>query len=106
MYSAVGACPLVQRHHDHTVIGTDGRAVGKRQIVGTGGQTNIVDDQLAVLLGDHLADLVLDSRKHAFRRLDAHSGRRAHMQLNLPTIDERVEIATDGEIHHAAERKD
>ena len=95
--------PLFQRHHDHTVIGADGRAVGKGQIVGTGGQTDIVDDQLAVVIGDHLADLVFDCLEEFLGRLDARSGRSADMQLDLSAIDQRIEIAADCEIHHAAQ---
>ena len=51
---------VFQRHQDHAVIDADGRAVGEGEIVGARRQADIVDDQLAVALGDDLADLVLD----------------------------------------------
>ena len=58
----------LQRHHDHPVIGADGRAVGEGEIIGARRQPDIVDDQRAVLIGDDLADLVLDRLEDAFCR--------------------------------------
>ena len=51
---------VLERHLDHAVIDADGRTVGKGEIVGARRQPDIVDDQRALVLGNDLADLVLD----------------------------------------------
>ena len=96
---------LLQRHHDHTVVGADGRAVGEGQVIGACRQADIVDDELPLVLGDHLSDLVLDRLEDALGGLDARSGRRADMELNLPAVDQRKEVAADKHEHHAAKTK-
>jgi hypothetical protein len=53
--------------------------------------SDIVDDEVAIPLGDDLADLVLDLLKNALRRLDARSGGRA--DVNLAAVDRREEVA-------------
>ena len=70
---------FLQRHHDHPVIGADGRAVGEGEIIGARRKPDIVDDERAVLVGNDLADLVLHRLEDPFGRFDARAGRRAHM---------------------------
>ncbi len=62
---------VFERHQDHAVIDPDGRAVGERQVVRARGQPDIVDDQLALVRWNNLADLVLYLLKDALGRLDA-----------------------------------
>ena len=96
---------LLQRHHDHPVIGADGRAVGEGEIIGACRQPDIVDDQRAVGIRDHLADLVLDRLEDTLGALDARPGGCAHMQLNLAAVDQRIEVAADKDEHHRAKRQ-
>ena len=86
---------FLQRHQDHAVVDADRRAVGEGEIVGARRQADVVDDQLAVVLRDDLADLVLDRLEDALGRLDARAGRRADMELDLAAVDQREEVAAD-----------
>jgi hypothetical protein len=97
---------ILERHQDHAVIDADRRAVGEGQIIEADRQADIVDDQLALLRRDDLADLVLDSLEDLLGLLDARAGRGADVQLDLPGIDDREEVAPDESIHHGAEGKD
>ncbi len=51
---------LLERDHDHPVIRPRGGAVGEGEVIGARRQADIVDDALAVALGDDFPDLVLD----------------------------------------------
>ena len=86
---------FLERHQDHAVVHADGRAVGEGEIVGPRRQSDVVDDQLAVALGDDFADLVLDGLEDALGRLDARAGRGADMELDLAAVDQRKEVAAD-----------
>ena len=96
---------LLQRDQDDAVIDADGRAIGECQIVGTRRQADIVDDQLALALGNDLADLVLDGLEDALGRLDPGSGRRTDVELDLPAVDRRKEVAADQQQHGGAQRE-
>ena len=99
-----GRCvALLQGHKDDAVVDADRRAVGEGEIVGPRRQADVVDDQLSVVLGDELADLVLDLLEQPLGGLDARPGRRAHMELDAAAVDHRKEVAADqGEQHGAA----
>src|SRR4029453_9455273 len=94
---------LLKRHQDHTVVHADRGTVGKREVVGACGQSDVVDDQVAVAVGNDLANLVLDRLEDALCRFDTGSGRRAHVQLNLPTVDGWKEIAAYKQEHQNAD---
>ena len=86
---------VLQRHQDDAVVDADRRAVGEGKIVGACRQADVVDDQVAVALGDGLADLVLDLLEQPLGRLDARAGRRADMELDAAAVDHREEVAAD-----------
>ena len=94
---------FLERHLDDAVVDADGRAVGEGQIVGAGRQADIVDDQLAVLFRNDLADLVLHRLENLLGGFDPGAGRRADVKLDLAAVDERKEVAADQRQHHPAE---
>ena len=51
---------VLERDEDDAVIDANGRAVGESEIIGARRQADIVDDALALVLGDDFADLVFD----------------------------------------------
>ena len=69
-----GAWPSFSDTMDHAVIDADRRAVREGQIIGARRQTDIVDDQIEVVLGNDLADLVLDRLEDLLGHLDAGAG--------------------------------
>ena len=96
---------LLQRHHDHPVIGADGRAVGEGEIIGACRQPDIVNDQRRSVSGTTSRILSSTAWKMPSVRLDARSGGSAHMQLNLAAVDQRIEVAADKHEHHRAKRQ-
>ena len=96
---------LFQRDQNHAVVEAGRGAVAEGVIIGTGRQADIVDDQVAFVLGDDLADLVLHRLENLLGLLDACAGRGAHVELNLAAIDDRKEVAADEHEHGAAERE-
>ena len=78
---------LLRATQDHAVVDADGRAVGEGQIIRARRQADIVDDELAFVLRNDLADLVLDRLENAFGGLDAGAGGRADMKLDLAAVD-------------------
>lgn len=69
-----GLVPLPQRNQDNAVIDADRCPVAEGIIVGSGWQANIVDDQLSLVLGYDLADLVFDRLEDLLGLLDPGSG--------------------------------
>ena len=96
---------FLERDQDHAVIDADRRAVAEGEIVVARRQADIVDDQLALVLRNDLADLVLDRLEDLLGLLDAGAGRRAHVQLDLAAVDDREEVAADEQEQRAAERQ-
>src|SRR5208282_4059759 len=90
---------------DHAVVDSDRRTVTKCIIVGASRQANVVDDKVALVLRNDLADLILDRLKDLLGLLDASSRRRAHVQLNLAAIDYRKEVAADEHEKGAPQRQ-
>ena len=84
---------LLQRDLDHAVIDPDRRAIGECQIVGARRQSDIVDDQAAVVFRNDLANLVLDRLEYRLGAFDAGAGGRANVKLDLAAIDEREKVA-------------
>src|SRR5262249_20683042 len=85
--------PLLESHQDHAVIRADGRTVGESQVVRALRYADVVDNEVSLPLGNDLPDLVLDRLKNGFGRFDAGAGGCANMQLDLPSVDGRKEIA-------------
>ena len=81
-----GSMPVLQRHQDHAVIDADRRAVRKGQIVEASRQADVVDDQLALVCRDDLANLVLDGLEDLLGLFDAGAGRSADMKLDLAAV--------------------
>ena len=67
----------------------------KGEIIGARRESDIVHDQCTFIVGDNLADLVLDVLENPLRGLDARSGGRADVKLDLPAVDDGKEIAPD-----------
>ena len=84
---------LLEGHQDHAVVRANGRTVGERQVIGTLGYADVVDDEFSLPLGNDLANLVLDRLENGFGRLDAGAGGCANVELDLPTVDGGKEIA-------------
>ena len=101
----IGGRPVavLERHLDDAVIDADGRTVGEGQIIGPRRQSDIVDDQVAVLLRNDFADLVLDRLENRLGAFDAGSRGRADVELDLAAVDQREEVAADQRQHHRAE---
>jgi hypothetical protein len=87
----------LERNEYDPVIRPDGRAIAEGEIVRASWQTDIVNDDPAFGLGNHLADLVLDRLEDALCRFDPGSGRSPDMQLYLTAVDQRKEVATHEE---------
>ena len=99
-----GRCmALFERHQDDSVIDANGRAIREGEIVRPRRQPDIVDNQLAVFLGDDFANLVFDRLENPLGQFNSGSGGCAHVQLNLPAVDGRKEIAADQQ-HHGGRR--
>ena len=96
---------VLQLHLDHAVIGPDGRAVGKGEIIGPRRKPDIVDDEAALVFGNDLPDLVLDRLEDPLGGFDAGAGRCADMELDQPAVDEREEVASDEHEHCRPERQ-
>ena len=88
---------------DDAVVDPDRRAVGKCQIVGSRRQSDIVDNEAALLFGNDLADLVLDGLEDRLRAFDAGPGRRANVKLDLAAVDQREKVPPNEPQHHRAE---
>jgi hypothetical protein len=86
---------LLQRHQDHAVIDVDGRSIGEGKVVRPLRHANVIDDQVAIALRDHLADLVLDLLEDALGRFDAGCRRCPDMELDLSAIDVGEEVAAN-----------
>ena len=93
---------LLQRHQDHTIIHADGRTVGEGKIISSRRQPDIVHDQPAFVVRNDFTDLVLDVLENPFRGLDAGSGGRADVKLDLSAVDDGKEIAADRWEQHDA----
>ena len=83
---------LLERHLDDAIVDPDRRAVGECQIVGSRRQSDIVDDQGAVLFRNDFADLVLDRLEYRLGAFDAGSGGSANMKLDLAAVDQREKV--------------
>ncbi len=86
---------FLERDQYDAVVEAGRGAVAERVVVGTLRQADIVDDRLAFVLGDDLADLVFHSLENLLGLFDARARRRAHVQLDLAAVDDREEVAAD-----------
>ena len=96
---------FLERDQNDAVVEAGRGAVAEREIIRTRRQADVVDDQVAIALGNDFADSILDRLEYLLGLLDACAGRRAHVELNLPTVDQRKEVAADEHEQHAAERQ-
>ena len=96
---------LLEGDQDHAVIGVDGRSIGECEIICPLRYPDIVDDEIAIPFGNDLPDLVLDRLEQALGRLDTSGGRCADVQLDLPSVDGRKEVAPDQHQHRSGERE-
>jgi hypothetical protein len=96
---------LFERDQDRTVVDVDGGAVGESEVVWPLRHADVVDDEVAVTGRNDLADRVLDLLEDALSGVDAGRRRGANVELDLPTVDGREEVAADHSQHHAPERE-
>lgn len=89
-----------QRDQNDTVVDADGRAIREGQVVRPCGQSNVVDNERAILLGNDFADLVLNLLEYGFGTLNPRSRRRADMELDLASVDQRKEVPAHQAQHH------
>src|SRR5439155_21274684 len=89
--------------HDHAVIDRDRRAVGERPVIGARRHSEIVDDQIEVLLRNDLTDLVLDALEDLLRHLDTGARRRANVELDHAAINGWIKITADKDEHCGTE---
>src|SRR5258708_2052191 len=68
-------------------------------------ESDIVDDQSAVLLRNDPADLVRDRLEYRLGAFDAGAGRRANVKLDLAAVDQREKVPADQQEHHRARAK-
>src|SRR6202158_4931896 len=94
---------LLERHVDDAIVDPDRRAVGECQIVASRWQSDIVDDQRAVLVRNDLANLVLNRLKYRLGAFNAGPGGSANVKLDLPPVEERKKIPANKQEHHRAE---
>src|ERR1700676_53318 len=94
---------LLERHLDDAIVDPDRRAVRECQIVGSRRQSDIVDDQRAVLVRNDLANLVLDRLKYCLGAFNAGTGGSANMKLDLAAVDERKKVPANKQEHQPAE---
>ena len=97
-----GAVAILERHQDHAVIGAGGRTIGKREIIGSRRQSDVVDDERALALRNDFANLVFDRLKDLLGRFDPGPGWCADVELNLATIDQWKEVAADQRQHRGS----
>src|SRR4029077_20593117 len=105
---------LLEGHQDHAVVDADGRAVGECEVVGPCRQADVVDDERPLVFGNDFPNLVLDRLEESLGRLDASTCRCADVELYLPAVDDRKEVAayehqhrgTKCEYHRGDDRDD
>ena len=94
---------LLEPHQDDAVVDADHRPIQEREIVNGARQADVVDDQVALVIRDDFANLVLDRLEDLRRFLNARSRRSAHVELDLAGVDQGKEIAPYECEQHAAE---
>src|SRR5258706_144393 len=87
------------------IIDVDGRSVGVGEIVHALRNADVVDDEVAVVLRDNLADLVFDLLEDTLSGFDARGGRGADVKLDLSAVNLRKEVPTNQRQHDTAERE-
>jgi hypothetical protein len=76
-----------------------------REIVGARRQSDVVNDHRTFAFRNDFPNFVLDHLEDALRGFDTRSGRGAQVELDLATVDQRKEVATDKRQHDSAEGK-
>src|SRR5208283_3391216 len=83
--------PFIERYKDFAISGTDRGRVAQCKIE-IHRQSNILQDDIYLLLRDQRPDHCIYLEKHAPRFFDACSGRSANVETKLPGVDQRKEI--------------
>src|SRR5579863_10381455 len=96
--------PLPESHENHAVVGSDGRAVCKGQVVHTLRYADVVDDELPLLVRDNITKFVFDGLEKSLGGFDSGAGRGANVQLDLSGVDRWKEIAADQHQHGCSQR--
>src|ERR1700761_7807651 len=96
---------FLERDQDLAVIVGDEGAIAEGEIVVAGRQADIVQHQAEILVGNRVADLVLDRGKGLFGGLDALPGPGADMERELACVDLREVILADEEEQGAADHQ-
>src|SRR5271165_2455422 len=82
---------FIERYKDFAISGTDRGRVAQCKIE-IHRQSNILQDDIYLLLRDQRPDHCIYLEKHAPRFFDACSGRSANVETKLPGVDQRKEI--------------
>src|SRR5882757_9062630 len=94
---------FLQLDLDDTVVDSDRGAIRECQIVGSRRQTDIVDNEAAVLFWNDFADLVLDLLEYRLGAFDTGPGGSANVKLDLAAVDQREKVPPNEQEHCCAE---
>ncbi len=83
-----------QRDQDFSVGHAGGGAVAERHGVGAVRQTDVIEHQVDLLLGDDFPDCALHLAEVTLGLLDARPGRSSHVQTELSGIDGWKEVSS------------
>lgn len=83
---------ILERDENLTVHWADRRRIAQRNVDAAIWKTDIVQDDVDLVIADDLADFGFDARKIHLRLLNSGSRRRPNMQTHLTRIDLRKEI--------------
>ena len=84
---------LVQRNQHLSIGAADGCSVTKRIVEGFRRKTDVIHDQVGLLRGNGLANLILHPAEDHLGGLDAGSRSGPDVQFNLSRIDRGKEIS-------------
>ena len=83
---------ILERDENLAVHWADRRRIAQRNVDAAIGKTDIVQDDVDLVIADDLADFGFDAGKIHLRLLNSGSRRRPNMQTHLTRIDLRKEI--------------
>jgi hypothetical protein len=100
-------CPTIigEGDQDLAVSRTDRRVVAVREIEPLPTDADVVDYDVEIMLGDHVADIALNTGQQLLGLFYPGAGWRAHVQSYLPRVYGRKEILPD-ERHEKKARQD
>src|SRR6516164_3987989 len=88
----------LQRNVNFTISGTDSRRVAQSQIE-IHRQSNVLYNQVNLVLGNHAADHIFNLVKHQLRLLDSRANRSTNVEAELTGIYLREKIFTQKRRH-------